>query len=315
MGFEIDQEDLQFADWPMALVSAIEQMRQEAEGVAVGPVKAAKLIVKHVLSLDPDAGTFVKIDARWASWATLDEAGRILEADGIERGNRLRTLIGNVLIRLRDWAKTSGGRTGQYRTYCQLCWRHALARRKFCYEHDPQINDSAYRKARRMLVQGVPVPEGASSRKNRLEKRNRLLDWLKNQRLVDQMGANEAWREVMEGKGSLVDWLEAYRPRVFERLCEVTTPNRLTVATILGALDKTPAGLPSKQMQQERIQLHSEISRDPEQLYGMLRRAEVCLAIEMSFKKTRPHGGARRGSGRRRRGSRKTQFIRSEEQH
>ena len=72
----------------------------------------------------------------------------------------------------------------------------------------------------------------------------------------------------------------------------------LRYLTILERLDGEDASESSVQLKAAREQLHQHIEEHPDELYGMLRRAEVILAIEKFSAKTRPHGGARRNAGR-----------------
>ena len=83
---------------------------------------------------------------------------------------------------------------------------------KFCFAHNPQFNEAAYRKSRRMLMR--PDPTGDKSKSKRMI----LRDWLMNQRELDRIEANEQWQQVLEGKMPLSNWLRKFRARVFEMI-------------------------------------------------------------------------------------------------
>jgi len=292
MPFSIDTDDVQFLVWPPEVLQAIDRMCADANGSAIGAMRAAKLFVQHFIQLDPDLDADELLPLKWMSWSALEQAGRSLERSGIESKNRMREYLGITLMRLKEWSKGSGRRKGNSFVYCSLCWRHAVEGQKFCFHHNPQHNEAAYRKARRMLLQA-----GSSHDKNVSIQAN-LRHWLMGQREKDRIEADKYWQSVLDGQMPIGNWLRKFRARVFEKIGGDQAAPNITISTILERLDGEDSGESSVQMKSARNQLHKHIEEYPDELYGLLRRAEVILAIEVFTTKTRPHGGARINAGR-----------------
>ncbi len=275
--------------WPVELVEVVKELQRRTHGQAVMPARARTLVRHYIDPLVPGLGVSRRIRPQHPSWEDFRQAGREIAR---RSGNRLEACVGDLLIVLPEWARSRKATGRQYRTYCELCWRHVVAKRKFCSHHDPQTNQAGYRQARRMLDANAYLPEGAEP----YPRFHSIYgDWIGAMREFDVLGANQAWEQVIKGELSLSDWLHSYRERVVAYIStDVDTRQPITRSQLLSALDAPDPGAESSQMLAERTQLHGVIDQNPEQLSGMLRRAEAWLAIKELYRKYHPRGRRRK---------------------
>jgi len=279
--------------WPVELVSVVKELQRVTHGQAIMPSRARTLLRQYIDPLVPGLGVARRIRAQHPSWEDVREAGREIAR---QSGDRLEECIGHLLVLLPDWARSRQASGRQYRTYCELCWRHVVAERKFCAQHDPQPNQAGYRQARRMLdANAYSLPEGAVTY---TRYHSVYGEWIRAVRDFDVLGANEAWEQVMQGELSLSDWLGMYRKRVVDYISvQVESNQPITASQLLAFLDASDPNVESSQMLSEREKLHREIIQHPEQLSGMLMRAEAWLAIKTLYEKYHPRGRPRKAEG------------------
>lgn len=269
MGLNFDSKLLVNVEhWPPSLVAAIQDMADDIGNRPLRPPEARKMLIQHVEPLAPHLHPGNRIPGVYPSWDDFRATGRGIE---LLAETRLEQCIGTLLIHLPEWC-SHGSRTRKTpRVYCDLCWRHAVNDRKFCFDHDQQNNPSAYRQALRL-------------RKTFYSSLNTIKT---NERATH---CNQDWDRVLNGTLALQDWLSLYRSKTFALL---NSPPQVTFSELLSELDSPDTSEPSS-MLNARLQLHASLLQDHQQLFGMLRRCEAWLQARQQ----KPHGGYRRNSGR-----------------
>lgn len=283
MGLNVDTALLRTANWPDELLNAIEAMKRSAISRTVVPSSARKLLVIHVHPLQPQLQIADRLRPFDVSWNDFRKAGVDIQ-NGSD--NWLSTCIGEVMIELTGWARNSRKSVPRPNPYCDLCWRHTHNNRKYCMHHDPQLNDSAYRVARRRVYCTLPgyndVARNKTERANNLDSRMQIL---RSNRDPDEL--NE-WEKVLSGKCALGLWLSQHRPWLYSQLPESIRPN-IDTALLLDWLDSDDHSPQS--LKQARSKLHAELLSVPDQLTGLIRRADAWFWLEEQYRKFHPHGG------------------------
>ncbi|BCO31144.1 hypothetical protein TspCOW1_12470 [Thiohalobacter sp. COW1] len=285
MGFNIDLQLLEHANWPDDLVGAIGLIKMEAADAAFVPTKARKLLTRHVHPLRPGLGIPQRLRPFALSWSDLRKLGVEIQR---KSEDWMSTCIGELLIEMPGYARTQRTRASRANPYCDLCWRPALRNRKYCPEHDPQHNDSAYRAARRVVYCALPEHhdniDAGGRRINNLDARMKL------QRQKRHAKENDHWESAIAGNQPLGQWLEQYRPWLYSHLPDQAKRD-MDAKRLLEWLDAKDT-LP-RSLAQAREDLHSEILSDPDQLTGIIRRADAWFWLSEQYKRYHPHGGRR----------------------
>lgn len=270
MGISVDYNLLTTAEnWPLELVVASKEMADEIGTKPLRPPEARRLLKKHIEPLAPHLQFVHLIPGVYPTWEYFRIVGEHLEGT---HSTYLDRCIGTLLIQLPSWAAHGQRTRRKPRIFCQLCWRHVVNDRKFCADHDPQISQSGYRLAYRL--------------------RKTFQDELQLSRLNDQRSSCLAdWEHVINRKLQLATWLQQYRPLTSKLIAGHLNP---TFSDLLQALDHPEAESKISSLMQRRKALHRELLRQPDQLYGLLRRAEAWL----SAKASKPYGGKRPNAGR-----------------
>lgn len=274
MGIEVEPYTLyESGHWPLELVLAVEMMQEEAGQGAVSPSRALALIKRHVLPLQPSleqGGRFPRSFPRWSSFRVT---GEFLERNAEDR---LTLCIGSLLRLLPDWCATKRQRKKQGEPYCRVCWRHSVAGRKYCGEHDPTHEPSAYRKGLRLRDSFLAV----------------LLDLREEER---GSTVHQEFESSLADEGALEAWCKTWRPSVYDEL-QLIDDFSWQSADLLLILDLPSEEWGSHSLRNARLGLHLEINEQPIELFGMLRRCEAWLRARARAR--RSQGGKRNGAGR-----------------
>ncbi len=270
MGITVDYNLLTHVErWPVDLVTAIIDMANIIGSRPLRPPEARKLLQKYVEPLSPRLSPASRIPGVYPCWDDFKEIGRFIEEYS---SHHLELHIGTLLICLPEWA-SYGKRTGRKpRIFCDLCWRHVVSDRKLCADHSPGTNQAEYRRAHRLR-------KTFHAALSELRRRDSESDCASD------------WNKVISGQHSLSHWLQQYRPSIASELAGCTNP---TFADLLSALDKPEEEVGTQSLEEQRKILHASILQEPDQTYGMLRRAEAWKTA----KRSRPRGGKRRNAGR-----------------
>ncbi len=270
MGITVDYNLLTHVEgWPGGLVTAIMAMDNSIGSRPLRPPLARKLLQRYVEPLAPRLNPASRITGVYPRWDDFQVAGRFVEKHS---SSHLELRIGTLLIHLPEWA-SYGKRTGRkVRVFCDLCWRHVVSDRKLCADHSPEINQAEYRRAHRLR-------KTFHAALSELRRRD------------SESGCASDWNKVIAGQHSLSHWLQQYRPSIASELASCANP---TFADLLSALDKPEEEAGTQSLEEQRKILHASILQEPDQTYGMLRRAEAW----QTAKRSRPHGGKRRNAGR-----------------
>ena len=296
MGIRVDLDSLRIARWPESLVDAVAAMQRQAGTGAVRPVQARKLLLTHVHPLCPELGLPERLPPFDLAWSRYEVVGQMIEV--IAR-DRLENCVGSLLIQLPGWVRSRPAPKQQY-VFCELCWRHVPPHRRYCEVHDPQLNAAGYRFARRRLCTTTYQAVRGGQRRRAIHSENRLDIRTRELRRQDQVAANEEWARVLAGKLGLAKWLARFRPRVYDYVSNALSEEGRAIEfdTVLAILDDVGRHGQVASLKTAREALADEITKDTDQLMGIMRRAEAWFCLDEEYRVQRPHGGMRENAGR-----------------
>ena len=273
--------------YPKDIIVAVKNMMDEASDKTVTIFTVKKLITKYIDPLLPKfniSNTF----SNETTWNSIEETGKHIA--NLYSGNRsnegIEYCIGETLrhlVRCCPRKATKRYKLDPYDTpgFCYLCWRHTVMGSKFCFAHNPKINNSSYRHGKRLL----PLFHNELQSIARYDKKIKA---------YNSFPFN--LHDIRSTPDNVKNWIKYHRPETWEhyKLKSINTQTNTFFATLLKKID-IPLDESHGLMHNRKI-LHEEIINNPGQLAGILERCEAWLRADKI--RCSNWGGTRANSGR-----------------
>ena len=273
--------------YPKEIVVAVKNMMDETSDKTVTIFTVKKLITKHLDPLLPKFSIRNTFTTN-TTWNSIEKTGKNIarQYSGNATYGGVEYCVGETLrhlIRCCPRKASKRHKLDPYDTpgFCYLCWRHTVMESKFCFAHNPKINNSAYRHGKRLLPLFHKELKAISKYDNEIKAYNSFPFNLHDKRSTPD---------------NVKNWIKCHRPEIWEHfnLKSINTQTNTFFASLLIKID-IPLN-ESHGLKHRRKILHEEIINNPGQLAGILERCEAWLRAE-KIRRTN-WGGARANSGR-----------------